>query len=168
MRLHLGLRAIASVPLGLFITFFQAHGPDVGLIMLAAFSGAMALGNLAFLLAKQQTMAEATSTLAYLPVLLLSLFALFQPEELFLALFITGVALLGVLTAAFEGYRAKSVGLSTRDGRDLLISALIALALGLMFLIATLDAVSAVGFFGAYLILFGVHWGIASATPGSK
>ena len=46
--------------------------------------------------------------------------------------------------------------------------ALIALALGLMFLIATLDSVSAVGFFGAYLILFGVHWGIASATPGSK
>ena len=102
--------------------------------MLAAFSGAMALGNLAFLLAKQQTMAEATSTLAYLPVLLLSLFALFQPEEVFLALFITGVALLGVLTAAFEGYRAKAVGLSTRDGRDLLIGALIALALGLMFL----------------------------------
>jgi len=136
--------------------------------MLAAFSGAMALGNLAFLLAKQQTMAEATSTLAYLPVLLLSLFALFQPEEVFLALFITGVALLGVLTAAFEGYRAKAVGLSTRDGRDLLISALIALALGLMFMIATLDSVSAVGFFGAYLILFGVHWGIASATPASK
>jgi len=73
VRLHVGLRAIVSLPLGLFITFFQAHGPDVGLIMLAAFSGAMALGNLAFLLAKQQTMAEATSTLAYLPVLLLSL-----------------------------------------------------------------------------------------------
>ena len=106
--------------------------------------------------------------MAYLPVLLLSLFALFQPEEAFFALFITGVALLGVLTAAFEGYRAKAVGLSTRDGRDLLISALIALALGLMFLIATLDSVSAVGFFGAYLILFGVHWGIASATPASK
>ena len=106
--------------------------------------------------------------MAYLPVLLLSLFALFQPEEVFLALFITGVALLGVLTAAFEGYRAKAVGLSSRDGRDLLVSALIALALGLMFLIATLDSVSAVGFFGAYLILFGVHWGIASATPGNK
>jgi len=50
----------------------------------------------------------------------------------------------------------------------LLISALMALALGLMFLIATLDPVSAVGFFGAYLMLFGVHWGIASATPANK
>ena len=168
MRLHLGLRAIVSLPLGLFITFFQAHGPDVGLIMLAAFCGAMALGNLAFLLSKQQTMQDASSTLGYLPVLFLSLFGLFQPDEVFLALFVSGVALLGLLTAAFEGYRAKSLGISSRDGRDLLISALIALALGLMFLIANLDSVSAVGFFGAYLILFGVHWGIASATPASK
>lgn len=168
MRLHLGLRAIVSLPLGLFITFFQAHGPDVGLIMLAAFSGAMALGNLAFFLAKQVTTIEAISTLGYLPVLLVSLFALLQPEELYLPLFVNGVVILGLFTAAFEGYRAKTMGLSSRDGRDLLISALMAVALGLMFLVATLDSVSAVGFFGAYLILFGVHWGIASATPASK
>jgi len=156
------------LPLGLFITFFQAHGPDVGLIMLAAFSGAMALGNLAFWLLKKQTVAESVATLGYLPVMVLSLFGLFQTDELLLALFVTGVALLGLLTAAFEGYRAKSLGISSRDGRDLLISALIALAMGLMFLIATLDSVSAVGFFGVYLILYGVHWGIASATVQSK
>jgi hypothetical protein len=168
VRLHLALRAIVSLPLGLFVTFFQAHGPDIGLIMLAAFAGAMALGNLAFLLSKQQTIADSVATLGYLPVLALSLFGLVQAEELFLALFVTGVALVGLLTAAFEGYRAKSLGLSTRDGRDFLISSLIALALGLMFLIATLDSVSAVGFFGAYLILYGVHWGIASATVQSK
>ena len=136
--------------------------------MLASFAGAMALGNLAFWLSKQQTVAESVATLGYLPVMVLSLFGLFQAEELFLALFVTGVALLGLLTAAFEGYRAKSLGLSTRDGRDFLISALIALALGLMFLIATLDSVSAVGFFGAYLILYGVHWGIASASMETK
>ena len=136
--------------------------------MLASFAGAMALGNLAFWLSKQQTVAESVATLGYLPVMVLSLFGLFQAEELLLALFITGVALLGLLTAAFEGYRAKSLGLSTRDGRDFLISALIALALGLMFLIATLDSVSAVGFFGAYLILYGVHWGIASASMETK
>jgi len=168
VRLHLGLRAIVSLPLGLFITFFQAHGPDVGLIMLAAFSGAMALGNLAFFLAKQVTTIEVMSTLSYLPVLIVSLFGLFQPEEMHLALFVNGVVILGLLTAAFEGYRAKTYGLASRDGRDLLISALLALALGLMFLIATLDPVSAVGFFGAYLMLFGVHWGITSATPASK
>ena len=168
MRFHLGLRAIVSLPLGLFITFFQAHGPDVGLVMLAAFSGAMALGNLAFFLARQITTFEAISTLSYLPVLLVSLFGLFQPEEVFLALFVNGVVILGLLTSAFEGYRSRTLGIATRDGRDLLISALMALALGLMFLIASLDAVSAVGFFGAYLILFGVHWGIASATPASK
>lgn len=136
--------------------------------MLASFAGAMALGNLAFWLSKQQTVAESVATLGYLPVMVLSLFGLFQAEELLLSLFVTGVALLGLLTAAFEGYRAKSLGLSTRDGRDFLISALIALALGLMFLIATLDSVSAVGFFGAYLILYGVHWGIASASMETK
>jgi hypothetical protein len=49
-----------------------------------------------------------------------------------------------------------------------LISAVFSLALGGLFLLASPDVVSAVGFFGAYLILLGVHWGIASAGDGKK
>lgn len=168
VRLKLGFRAIVSLPLGLFITFFQSHGPDVGLLMLASFSAAMAFGHLAFLLARRQSTTESVAMIGYVPVLILSFFGLLQPEGVFLAIFVNGVALLGLLTAAFEGYQARVVGIATRDGRDHLISALLAAALGLMFVIATLDAVSAVGFFGAYLILFGVHWGIASASPVGK
>jgi hypothetical protein len=35
----------------------------------------------------------------------------------------------------------------------------------LLFLIVPLDIVSAVGFFGAYLVLSAVHLGISAATP---
>ncbi len=43
-----------------------------------------------------------------------------------------------------------------------------ALVLGALFLGVELDPVSAVGFFGAYLALDGVHWGIAAASPKGK
>jgi hypothetical protein len=73
-----------------------------------------------------------------------------------------------LITAAIELYLASREGFAERAGRDYLISAVFSLALGGLFLLASPDVVSAVGFFGAYLILLGVHWGIASAGDGKK
>jgi hypothetical protein len=50
-------------------------------------------------------------------------------------------------------------------GKDNLLNAGFGLLLGVLFLIAPLDIVSAVGFFGAYLVLTGTHLGISAATP---
>jgi uncharacterized membrane protein HdeD (DUF308 family) len=58
---------------------------------------------------------------------------------------------------------------NTPSGKDYLMSAVFALVLGLLFLAVPLDEVSAVGFFGAYLALSGVHLGIAAASvPKAK
>jgi hypothetical protein len=40
--------------------------------------------------------------------------------------------------------------------------------LAVLFLLAPLDIVSQVGFFGAYLMMSGVHIGIAAASPAAK
>ena len=63
---------------------------------------------------------------------------------------------------------AYKEGFSERSGRDYLISAFFSLALAALFLLVAPDVVSSVGFFGAYLILLGVHWGIAAFGEGKK
>jgi peptidoglycan/LPS O-acetylase OafA/YrhL len=78
------------------------------------------------------------------------------------------VAAWGLIFGAFALYQARRWGFSDVRGRDFLISAIFALLLGALFLAVDLDVVSAVGFFGAYLALDGVHLGIAAATPKAK
>jgi hypothetical protein len=78
------------------------------------------------------------------------------------------VAAWGLISGAFALYQARRLGFKDAGGRDHLISAVFALLLGVLFLAVDLDIVSAVGFFGAYLALEGVHQGIAAATPKSK
>jgi uncharacterized membrane protein HdeD (DUF308 family) len=79
--------------------------------------------------------------------------------------FVYLVAGLAVISGALELYLSNRKGFRTRAGKDGLISAALGLALGLLFLIAPLDIVSAVGFFGAYLVINGVHLAIAALTP---
>jgi len=159
------LRPISALPVGLFITFYQAHGPDVGLISFAGFTALLGIGGI-FVARKDRSwlMPSITALIA----LALSIFALVQPESLMTLLFLSVVAFWAALTAALELYLAKREGFAERSGRDLLISAVLTFSLALLFLIASLDIVSAVGFFGAYLILLGVHWGIAAAGPKTK
>jgi hypothetical protein len=71
----------------------------------------------------------------------------------------------GLIAGSFELYLARREGFKTRMGKDSLLNAGFGLLLGLLFLIAPLDIVSAVGFFGAYLALSGIHLAIAAATP---
>jgi hypothetical protein len=79
--------------------------------------------------------------------------------------FVFLVAGWGLITGAFELYLARRSGFATRSGKDNLISAVLSLGVGLLFLIVPLDIVSAVGFFGAYLVLSAVHLGISATTP---
>jgi uncharacterized membrane protein HdeD (DUF308 family) len=82
--------------------------------------------------------------------------------------FIGLVTVWGLVSGAFELYLARRASLKTSHGREFLMSAILSAVLGLLFLVAPLDIVSAVGFFGAYLIVSGVQLGVAAATPSSK
>lgn len=106
--------------------------------------------------------------IASLVSMVLALVALTQEPDLLLALYWSVVGLWATLVALYDLYLAQRAGFSERAGRDYLISSVLTFGLALLFLVANLDAVSAVGFFGAYLILIGVHWGIAAAGPKTK
>ena len=152
--------------MGIFITFSQAHGADIGLIVLAAFGFALGLGGGALVFLRRVGL----NPLQELPVatlaLLIGLFAAlaFSNTATQLPAFLSLVSAWGIISGAFELYQARRHGFKTSAGKDYLMSAVFALLIGLLFLAVELDEVSAVGFFGAYLALSGVHLGIAAAS----
>ena len=168
MQKTLGVRALIFVAVGLFITFTQSHSAPTGLFALAIFGIGLAVANIATTIWEKRNYLSVESlplTLISLAVgLLAALIPQADPTAQALA-FVYLVASWAVITGALELYLANRSGFRTRAGKDGLITAVLGLALGLLFLIAPLDIVSAVGFFGAYLVICGVHLGIAALTP---
>jgi uncharacterized membrane protein HdeD (DUF308 family) len=164
----LGARSAVSVAVGLFITFTQSHSAATGLFALAIFGISFAFANVAATIWAKSKYLSVESLPLTLIALAVGLFAALIPqtEPTAQALaFVYLVAGWAVISGAMELYLANRLGFRTRAGKDGLISAVLGLALGLLFLIAPLDIVSAVGFFGTYLVISGVHLAIAALTP---
>jgi uncharacterized membrane protein HdeD (DUF308 family) len=164
----LGVRAVVSIAVGLFITFTQSHSAATGLFALAIFGIGFAVANVAATIwakGKYFSVKSLPLTLIALAVgLIAALIPQTEPTAQGLA-FVYLVAGWAVISGSMELYLANRAGFKTRAGKDGLISAGLGLALGLLFLIAQLDIVSAVGFFGTFLVISGVHLAIAALTP---
>jgi uncharacterized membrane protein HdeD (DUF308 family) len=164
----LGVRAAVFIAVGLFITFTQSHSATTGLFALALFGIGLAAANLVSTIWAKGKYLSVESLPLTLIALAVGLIAAVIPQTeptaqgLAFAYLVAGWA---VISGAMELYLANRAGFRTRSGKDGLISAVLGLALGLLFLIATLDIVSAVGFFGAYLVISGVHLALAALTP---
>lgn len=167
MQILFGLRAALSFGLGVLITFTQAHTYGVGSAVLAGFGLLLGLSSLGYVLRvkKFQWLMPLLIIATLVGVLALVTFINQTLQEV---LFLPLVALFGLSFAAFEGYLARRHRGSSPLGSDFAISAVLSLALGLTFLLAPLDEVSAVGFLGAYLAISGVFWGITAASPQPK
>ena len=168
MQKILGVRAIVFLAVGLFITFTQSHSAATGLFALALFGIGFAVANVAATIWAKGKYLSVESLPLTLIALAVGLFAALIPQAEPTAqglAFVYLVAGWAVISGAMELYLANRAGFRTRSGKDGLISAGLGLALGLLFLIAQLDIVSAVGFFGAYLVINGVHLAIAALTP---
>ena len=168
MQKVLGVKAALSIAVGLFITFTQSHSAATGLFALAIFGIGFAVANVvATIWAKGKYLSVESLPFTVL-ALTVGLFAALIPQTEPTAqalVFVYLVAGWAVISGAMELYLANRAGFRTRSGKDGLISAVLGLALGLLFLIAPLDIVSAVGFFGTYLVISGVHLAIAALTP---
>ena len=168
MQKILGVRAAIFLALGLFITFTQSHSAATGLLALSIFGTVFAIANVsATIWAKSKYLSVDSLPLTVI-ALAVGLFAALIPQTEPTAqalVFVYLVAGWALIAGAMELYLAKRVGFRTRSGKDGLISAVLGLALGLLFLAAPLDIVSAVGFFGTYLVISGVHLAIAALTP---
>lgn len=167
MRLSSGLRAAISLAVGLFITFSQSHSASIGLLSLGIYGIGLALVTLAVHFINRRGIATIEAIPFAIIALIIGFFALLVPEgdQTEIAGFIALVTAWGLLSGVLELYAARKEKFSTRTGRDYLINAVFALILGALFLFVPLDIVSAVGFFGAYLVISAVHLGISAATP---
>jgi amino acid permease len=179
-------RAIFAFAGGLFITFSQSHAAVIGLSVFIAFTFLTAISTLIIERRKNQMQLLPLSVVNLIGSLLALVAFIqsggfgtdwyasaqsgetFSPASSQLGLFLTIVAGWAIVVGAIEIYLASKEGFSERSGRDFLISAFFSLALGALFLLVAPDVVSSVGFFGAYLILLGVHWGIAAFGEGKK
>ena len=168
MQKVLGVKAALSIAVGLFITFTQSHSAETGLFALAIFGIGFAVANVVATIWDKGKYLSVESLPFTVLALAVGLFAVLIPQTEPTAqalVFVYLVAGWAVISGAMELYLANRAGFRTRSGKDGLISAVLGLALGLLFLIAPLDIVSAVGFFGTYLVISGVHLAIAALTP---
>lgn len=171
MKLSLGARAILCLNIGIVITFTQSHDSGVGLIALAVFGiGFAVLTAIASATAKDKlsTIESVPITIVALIIGALALLVQTQNSAAGVGTFIALVTGWGLISGAFELFLARRAGFGTVAGRDSLITSVLSLALGNLFLVVPLDIVSAVGFFGAYLVVVGVHLGISATTPTKK
>ena len=168
MKFVFALRAAISFGVGIFITFNQSHSAATGLLALGIFGIGFALLNGIGSTVWGKGLFSLENFPLTLAALIVGVAALLVPTgdlQAAALVFVFLVAGWGLIAGAFEMYLARRAGFATRSGKDSLINAVLSLGIGLLFLIAPLDIVSAVGFFGAYLVLSAVHLGISAATP---
>jgi hypothetical protein len=168
MKIVLALRAAISMAVGLFITFNQSHSAATGLFALAIFGIALAVLNGVGTALWGKGLTAVENMPLTVAAFIIGLLALLVPATDLLAqqlAFIYLVTGWGLIAGSFELYLARRAGFSSQNGKDHSINAGFGLLLGVLFLVAPLDIVSAVGFFGAYLVLSATHLGIAAATP---
>ena len=168
MKFVFAARAAISFGVGIFITFNQSHSAATGLLALAIFGLGYAVLNGIGSVVWGKGIFSIENFPLTLAALILGLAALLVPAtnpEASALVFVYLVTGWGLISGAFEMYLARRSGFATRFGKDSLISASLSLLVGLLFLAVPLDIISAVGFFGAYLVLSAVHLGISATTP---
>lgn len=168
MKIVFAARAAISFGVGIFITFNQSHSAATGLLSLAIFGIGFTLLNAVASIVWGKGLFSLENFPLTLTALIVGLAALLVPASdpeasgLVFVYLVTGS---GLISGAFEMYLARRSGFATRFGKDSLISASLSLLVGLLFLAVPLEIISAVGFFGAYLVLSAVHLGISATTP---
>lgn len=164
-------RAAVSFVIGIFITFSQSHEASIGLLALGLFGIGYAVANGVTTSVFGKGLLAIENMPLTISAFTIGLLALLVPaanpgaQHAAFIFLVTGWAL---VSGSFELYLARRAGFKSQNGRETLINSVFSLLLGVLFLIAPLDVVSAVGFFGAYLIMSAVHLGIAAGSPVIK
>jgi hypothetical protein len=168
VKLVFAARAAISFGVGIFITFNQSHSAATGLLALGIFGIGFALLNGIGSAVWGKGIFSPENFPLTLTALIVGTAAILVPvtePNVAALVFVSLVTGWGLISGAFEMYLARRSGFTSRFGKDSLISASLSLLVGLLFLAVPLDIISAVGFFGAYLVLSAVHLGISATTP---
>jgi hypothetical protein len=164
MRLVQAVKSAIAVAAGFVITFSQSHNAAVGLLVFGIFAFAYGILVSGFALRFEASRYLREELVVSVTSVTLATFALLN-QSAELGVFTILVGAWALVLAANEGQLAWRARPNGNRSREHLITAGLALVLGLLFLINPMDAVSSVGFFGAYLVLSSVHLGIAAFSP---
>ena len=172
MRIVSAAQAAISFGVGAYITFSQSHAASVGLLALGIFGlGYGILHATTSIIWGKGLVAIEAIPLAVIAIIIggLSLAVQFSGEAVSAANQLADLVLLvtawGLIVGAFQVYLARRAGFKSRAGRDLIISASLSIALGVVFLVTPLNAVWAVGLFSAYPLMSAVHVGLSATSP---
>ena len=168
MKIVIASRATIYLLTGLLITFTQSHSANTGLLFLAVFGIGLAVVNSISSFFVKSGIWSLDSLPVSIAAASVGIAASVIPASIQAAAglaFVYLVAGWALIAGSFDLYLARRAGFKSRSGKDSLISSVLSLILGVLFLAVPIDIVSAVGFFGAYLVLIGVHLAIAAFTP---
>jgi len=168
VRLLLILRTAICLEVGLSITFTQSHNVLVGLAALTSFGVGYAMVSVFVALLQRKKLSAYDTLPLTAAALAVGLLAAQAPTADGLTWFRYLVAGWGLFSGLFEVVLARRAGFKTLRGRESLVSAVLALILGILFLAVNLKALDEVGFFGAYMMICAVHLGISAASDRSS
>lgn len=166
MRIAQAIQAAAAVVVGIFITFSQVHDAPIGNTGLAILAAGFAISN-ALLISKNEARATNVIKLVfYLALIAFCIILIAQQDQLW---FFTLVFVWPFVNGFFEMGKFIASNKGSVERKDSALSALInfglIVAISISGLVAGLDPVAFVGFFGAYAVILGIHLGISSASP---
>ena len=164
MRLNLILRTAICLEVGLVITFSQVHNVTLGLQSLTSFGVGYAMITIFVALLQRKKLASYQNLPITGLALVVGLIAAQAPTTGGMIWFRLLVAGWGVLSGCYEIWLASKASFRSMRGKEQLLTGLLGLILGALYLLVPLSEIDAVGFFGAYLIISAVHLGIAAAS----
>lgn len=164
MRLLNALRAVVlSIGAG-YLIFSQDHSAGVGLLVIQLVSTALAVGGIIIFASTKYGVSDLGAPIAIAILVSAMTFILGNQDELFT--FKTLVILFTLLMAILEFVLAMKA--NSGDAIELRISAGIGALTAMLFLLAPLNDLNAVGFFSAYLAISAVQRAVWAAGPTNR
>lgn len=177
-RIVAAIQAVSAFAAGILITFSQSHGAAVGMIALAVISVGWAVAFAWSAIADKKSHGRIYRSVLAIGSLAMAYFAgqsalLFGTDSrneieqgIWAWILIGAWGIFGALAEVILSLFAKPGSVRRRDHQ---INAALATGLGLsQFLTPISDAVTHVGFFGAYAVILSVHLGLAVLSPAKK
>ena len=183
MREVSAIKAIVGFICAAVITFVQLHSLEVGVITLDSYCWSLASIGISILFVKS-VRAKLLTRIIDLQLPLLAKFAFTITYALVLGRnaldlgsndiveFRISIAVVALVMAATEfgtgkifGKRADAVAMTELEIRERRISAGISILAAVVFAFSPFDALNAVGFFGAYLMILSLNYALIAAGP---
>lgn len=161
MRLLNALRAVVFSVGAAYLIFSQDHSASVGLVVLQVVSSALVVIGIILFLTSKLTVRDLILPTVIAALVSSMTFILGNQDELFTLKTLVILFTLSMAVNEFVLARKANAG----DAIELRIAAVLGALTGLLFLLAPLNDLNAVGFFSAYLALSAVQRAVWAAGP---